>query len=138
MNFMTTKELVEWLSLYAPPEALHAVIRLTQTVESASKEITRLQDVIRKHTVKLSDPIICNYVPKDVMIKNSEKYFRTMVTIRLQPIRFELRIPLVGDVDGWSEDYKRHFYDQVVTGCGHYAAQLLKNELWPPKEEQNG
>lgn len=135
MNFMTTKELVEWLSLCAPPEVLHAVIRLQHTVEAASKEIVRLQEEIRKHTEKLSDPIVWNYSADDMIIENdSEKYFRTKATIRLHPIKFELIVPLAGEVKGWSEEYKRHFCDQIVVGIGHHTARLLKDKLWHKKD----
>lgn len=127
-EYMGAKELVQWLTVYGPQEALHAAKRLIEDVEAASKEVARLQSVVREHARKLSEPIAAQY-SADLTIETNPHFLNTITRIRLSPMLHKVRVPfLVGE---WAEDFKRAFHDEVATAVGQIAGKRLAKELWP-------
>lgn len=127
-DYMSAKELVDWLTVYAPPKAADAAKRLLDNAEAASKEVVRLQQVIRDHARKLSHPIASQY-SADLTIEQNPQLCTTETRIRLRPMLHEIRVPF--EVGNWTEDFKRAFCDQVATEVGHVAGRRLAKELWP-------
>jgi hypothetical protein len=133
---MTAEELVDWLSVYGPPESVQAAKRLVETINAASREIGRLQRVIGDHTERLSRPIIQHYTAEATIQHDVDRYYKTETRIRLNPIKYEVTVPLV--IGEWSDDHKNAFYLQIVEGASVTVGKCLREKLWPKDRKNDG